>query len=232
MKPQSPPTPPAIPENPVVSAAGPSSATVVSPPAAETPANSLLARFKTALSIILFVAGVAIAALLINQFVFQSYYVDGTSMTPTLQNNDRLIIDKIGRTVAGLTGRPYLPSRGSIVVLDSSLFDQNGNKEQLIKRVIGLPGDTIIVANGVVTVKNAQNPNGFDVDQQLGLHLAPTFSESTLEVTVPAGKVFVMGDNRLPNGSYDSRAFGPIDSTQIEGRLVLRIFPLGRTGVF
>jgi signal peptidase I len=191
-----------------------------------------LKRLKGLASLLLFVGGVIVAAYLINNFVFQSYYVDGTSMTPTLQNDDRLIIDKVERTWATLQGRPYIPERGQIIVLDSSLVGIGGHEEQLIKRVIGLPGDTVIVKDGTVTIKNKSSPDGFDVGKQLGLNLKPTFSANTIEATIPDGEVYVMGDNRVENGSYDSRAFGPIESTKIVGRLWARILPLDKAQVF
>lgn len=191
-----------------------------------------LHRLKTFASFLVFVAGVVIAAFLINQFVFQSYYVDGTSMTPTLQNDDRLIIDKIDHSIANLQGKAYIPQRGQIIVLDSSIVGLNGHQEQLIKRVIGLPGDTINIQNGVVTIKNKDNPNGFDVEKQLGLTLQPTFVESPQQWTIQDDQVFVMGDNRVENGSYDSRAFGPIDADKIVGRLWARILPFDKAQVF
>ena len=188
---------------------------------------------KAFLAVVVFVAGIIIAAALINQFIFQSYYVDGTSMTPTLHNNDRLIIDKVERTVALAESGHYIPKRGQIVVLDSSLVDQTGRSEQLIKRVIGLPGDTLYIgSDGVVTIKNKDNPNGFDVNKSLGLNLAPTYVDAPMTVTVPANSVFVMGDNRGPGGSFDSRSFGPVDSSKIQGRLLARIFPLNQTKFF
>jgi len=188
---------------------------------------------KAFLSVLAFVVGIIIAATLINQFIFQSYYVDGTSMTPTLRNNDRLIIDKVERTAALATGHHYIPQRGQIVVLDSSLIDRSGRNEQLVKRVIGLPGDTIYIdSTGIVTIKNKDNPNGFDVNKSLGLNLAPTYVDSPMTITVPDNNVFVMGDNRAPGGSFDSRSFGPVDSSKIEGRLLARIFPLNQTKFF
>ncbi len=188
---------------------------------------------KAFLSVLAFVAGIVIAATLINQFVFQSYYVDGTSMTPTLHNNDRLIIDKVERTVSMVEGKHYIPNRGQIVVLDSSLVDQSGRSEQLIKRVIGLPGDTITIDNGIVTIKNKDNPNGFNVNESLGLKLDPTFTETPpLTTTIGDNQIFVMGDNRGPGGSFDSRSFGAVDSDKIQGRLLARIFPLNQTKLF
>ena len=195
--------------------------------------HSRFDQFKPFATIVIFIAGIILAAALINQFIFQSYYVDGTSMTPTLQNNDRLIIDKVERTAAHLQGKPYIPERGQIIVLDSSLVDQVGHSEQLIKRVIGLPGERVVIGtDGVVRVVNTDNPGGFNVNESLGLDLQPTYVETPLDVTVPEGSVFVMGDNRGPGGSFDSRAFGPIASENIEGRLFARIFPFNNTEIY
>ncbi len=189
-------------------------------------------RLKSIVSIATFIACIIGAAFLINQFIFQSYFVDGTSMTPTLQNNDRLIISKIERTAARMFGQPYIPGRGQIVVLDSSLLGANGQEEQLIKRVIGLPGDTIHIENGTVTVKNSQFPDGFNPDKTLDLHLASTYSDGPLDFTVGPTQVFVMGDNRVQNGSYDSRAFGPTDASNLEGRLWARVLPINEAKLF
>ncbi len=195
--------------------------------------DNRFAGTKAFLSVVIFIVGVVIAAALINQFIFQSYYVDGTSMTPTLRNNDRLIIDKIERTGAMITGHQYVPERGQIVVLDSSLVDQYGRNEQLIKRVIGLPGERIIIGNnGMPKIFNKEHPEGFDVDKSLGLNLASTFVDTRLDVTIPAGSIFVMGDNRAPGGSFDSRSFGPVQTKDIQGRLLARIFPFNATGFF
>lgn len=194
--------------------------------------NHRLQRLKGFASFLAFCAGVVVAAFLINQFVFQSYYVDGTSMTPTLQNDDRLIIDKVEKSFAGLQGKPYIPNRGQVVVLDSSIVGFNGREEQLIKRVIGLPGDTVIIRDGVVTIKNKENPDGFDADKQLGLTLQPTYVESPQEWVIEENQVFVMGDNRAQNGSYDSRAFGPVESQKIVGRLWARIMPFEKAQVY
>jgi signal peptidase I len=203
------------------------------PPTKKAAKPSRFTGVKAFLSVLAFVAAIIIAATLINQFIFQSYYVDGTSMTPTLHNNDRLIIDKVERTVSMIGGKHYIPKRGQIVVLDSSLVDQSGHSEQLIKRVIGLPGDTIVIDNGVVTVKNKDSPNGFNANDALGLQLDPTFVDTPpLTVTISDNQVFVMGDNRGPGGSFDSRSFGAVDSDEIQGRLLARIFPLNQTKFF
>jgi signal peptidase I len=190
-------------------------------------------RLKSVLSFILFTISIFAAAFLINQFVFQSYYVEGTSMTPTLDNNDRLIISKVERTIAGIQGHSYIPERGQIVVLDSSIIGLNGQHEQLIKRVIGLPGDRIHIEAGSVTVTNTQHPEGYDVTRDLGLtNLQPTYTDEPIDVTVTDGQIYVMGDNREQGGSYDSRAFGPIDGNQIQGRLWGRVLPIEKAQLY
>ena len=194
--------------------------------------RSVARAFKSFLSLVSFGATVVIVAMLINHFVFQSYYVDGSSMVPTLENEDRLIIDKVGKTIANVQGKPYLPARGDIVVLDSAILDRYGHNEQLIKRVVGLPGDTVIIREGTVTIKNSENPTGFDLDKQLGLQVEPTYSEAPIEIKVPENSVYVLGDNRGLNGSFDSRAFGPTAASNIQGRLSARIFPFDRAKAF
>ena len=190
-------------------------------------------RLKSILSFLVFTASIFVAAFLINQFIFQSYYVEGSSMTPTLQNNDRLIISKVERTLAGVQGKPYIPERGQIVVLDSSIVGLNGQHEQLIKRVVGLPGDHVHIEAGTVIITNSQHPNGFDVTKDLGLtNLQPTYVEAPIDLTVPEGNVYVMGDNREQGGSYDSRAFGPISGDKIQGRLWGRILPLDKAQLY
>lgn len=168
----------------------------------------------------------AVAFLMIT-FVFRSYQVDGPSMQQTLQNGDKLIIWKVPRTIARVTNSNYIPERGEVIVFTEEDLDQFGDEEnkQLIKRVIGIPGDRVVVANGTITVYNAENPNGFEPDKTLG-YAYPNFPETSnnSDVTLLEGQLFVAGDNR-PD-SLDSRAFGPINTDQVIGKLVLRIFPI------
>lgn len=187
------------------------------------------ARFKSFISFAVFVGCILLAAFLINLFVFQSYFVQGSSMTPTLQNNDRMIVEKVSRTLAHIQGKAYIPERGQIVVLDSELAN---HEQQLIKRVIALPGETIIIKDGTVTIKNNEHPEGFNVDGALGLNLEPTYISEPYEATIPENEVFVMGDNRREGGSHDSRMFGPVRSEDLEGRLWARILPLDKAQMF
>lgn len=189
---------------------------------------------KGVVSIVVFAIIVLGAATLLNTFVFQSYYVDGTSMTPNLQNQDRLVISKVEHTSAELTHHAYIPARGQVVILDSSVSEVTHSKdEQLIKRVIALPGETVRIKNGVVTIFNKDRPDGFEVDKSLSLHLEPTYTDGPFDdYMVPPDSVFVMGDNRAEGGSYDSRIFGAVAADKILGRMWLRVLPLNRMGVF
>lgn len=178
-----------------------------------------------------FVVSIILLAVAINMFVFQSYYVDGTSMTPTLQPNDRLIINKLPKTWANLRGKDFNPKRGNIIVFNSPYVSSNGTPEQLIKRVIGLPGDRVVINNGIITVYNTQHPEGFNPDEQEKLTLAPT--DGNVDVVVPQGEIFVCGDNRVPGGSLDSRSdLGTVGEDKIVGELSLRIFPLNKMARF
>lgn len=183
------------------------------------------------LGIVLLAAGAL--ALLINMFVFQSYYVDGESMSPTLHTSDRLIISKVEKSVSMAKSGDYTPTRGQIVVIDGEVSPSTASRApHLIKRVVAVPGDTIKIEKGVAMLYNGEHPKGIDVDQLLGLSLASTYSREPLNVTVPEGSVFVMGDNRAEGGSYDSRSFGLVKSDLIVGRLWVRILPLDTRRVF
>lgn len=162
----------------------------------------------------------AAIVLILHNFVFQAFHVVGLSMFPTLHDEDYLIISKVGGSWAKLARHPYLPARGQIVVFhypkDPSLV--------FVKRAIGLPGDHVVVANGQVKIYNATHPDGFSPDQ--GFQIADPTTLGTFDDIVPAGNVFVMGDNRAPNGSFDSRDWGYLPSEYIIGDAILRLLPL------
>ncbi len=159
-------------------------------------------------------------------FVFQSYQVDGESMENTLQNNDKLIIYKLPRTWASITHHSYVPKRYDVIVFTKHQEDGlgRGTSRKLIKRVIGLPGDHVVVKDGRVTVYNDQSPTGFNPDKGQSWSKFSPITDREVDITVGENQVFVLGDNRL--NSQDSRYFGPVDLSDISGRLILRIFPL------
>lgn len=185
---------------------------------------------------ILSTLGIITAALLmaffIVLFVFRSYAVDGPSMQNTLHNGDKLIIWKVPRTWADITHHAYIPNRGDIIVFNENGLSEFGqqDKKQLIKRVIGLPGDRIVVKDGHYIVYNKDHPDGFDPDQTLPYGKNIPETTGNIDVTVGKDQVFVSGDNR-PD-SLDSRSFGPINASQIVGKLVLRILPIDQAKAF
>jgi signal peptidase I len=101
--------------------------------------------------------------------------------------------------------------------------------------VIGLPGDKVVIKNGKVTVYNSANPNGFNPDANHsieGNYTLAGFSGDSLDVVVPEGNIFVLGDNRTPNGSSDSREWGMLPSEDIVGNVVLRLYPFNSIQTF
>lgn len=182
--------------------------------------------------------GVLVAALLVAfgliAWVFQSYEVDGPSMQTTLHNKDRLIVWKVPRTIARITGHTYIPHRGDIIIfVESGLSNfTTSDSKQLIKRVIGLPGDRVVVHNGVLTIYNKQHPNGFVPDKTMsyGKVINEASDDRDIDVTLSSTQLFVCGDNR-PN-SLDSRTFGPIEASQIVGKLSLRLLPISQIEKF
>ncbi len=168
------------------------------------------------------IAAVTFVLFFINPYIMQTYQVFGQSMEPTLHESDYLIISKVGASLAKLENKDYLPHRGEIIVIDSSL---NGNR--LIKRVIGLPGERVVVDSGKVTVYPRGSDVGFDPYQQLGMQ--QRFASGSVSTEVPEGHVFVIGDNREAGGSLDSRnELGPVPTDKIVGRLLLRLWPFSQ----
>lgn len=185
--------------------------------------------WRSALSTIAILIAAPIVALLLTAFIFQSYEVDGPSMETTLQNRDRLIVWKVPRTIARITHHTYVPHRSDVIVfVKPDLHEPGSNQEkQLIKRVVGLPGDRVVVEDGHITIYNAQYPDGYnpDTNHEFSENIA-SLTAGNIDITIPPGEVFVCGDNRT--NSLDSRSFGPIPVRDIVGRLTIRIFPISK----
>jgi len=184
-------------------------------------------RLGCALEIVETLVLTLVIYLVIHNFVAQPFEVEQESMMPTVNPGEYVLIDKISPRF-----NDY--GRGDIVVFQPPEgFGQGG--VPFIKRVIGMPGDTISLENGRVFV---QQPGGSPVRieepyvvRTIDGGLAPTLpkdAEGTSSWKVPAGFYFVMGDNR-PD-SQDSRFFGVVDRELIVGRAWLRYFPLDRVG--
>ena len=159
----------------------------------------------------------------INPYVFAPvatpFIVSGESMQNTFQNLDYLIIDR-------LTYDFKAPQRGDVVVfaLPQQLL------RDLIKRVIGLPGDTVALSGSgpVVTITNAEHPEGFTLSEPY-LDPANLGGASNMRVTLGPDEYFVLGDNR--HVSADSRLWGILPRKDIVGRVFLRLYPFNDIGV-
>lgn len=186
--------------------------------------------WRSILSTIFIIIATPIMALLLITFIFQSYEVDGPSMETTLQNADRLIVWKASKTWSNVTGSDYIPDRGEIIIFHKNSALEGVVSEgdrQLIKRVIGVPGDRVVVKDGKVTVYNDDNPNGFNPDEASGNKSEESkITEGKVDYTVNEGEVFVLGDNR--GNSLDSRIFGAVKSDDIVGKLSFRIYPFNK----
>jgi signal peptidase I len=182
-------------------------------------------------TIFVLVAALVVALGLIN-YVFQSYEVDGPSMMTTLDNHDRLIVWKAPRTWARITGHQYVPERSNIIIFvqsDLAAFGQADSK-QLIKRVMGLPGERVVVGNGVVTIYNKEHPHGFQPDKDLPYGKVIPLTSGNIDVTLAKDQIFVCGDNR--GDSLDSRSFGPVSLNHVVGKLVYRLLPISNAEKF
>ncbi len=153
----------------------------------------------------------SIAIFLIYKYVAQPFVVEGASMQPNFYTGDYLLVDEI-------TFKLEHPERGEVIVFRNP----QDTKEFFIKRVIGLPGDTIIVGNGTIYV------NGKQVNQSYLPAGMTTPGNET--VVLGSNQYFVVGDNRIV--SYDSRSWGPLNSNLIVGIVRLRFWPLDELKLF
>ena len=168
------------------------------------------------------VVGVALViAFLVRGFALQQFYISGPSMESTMFQDNRVLVNK-------LSYRLHEIHRGDVVVFDRVTTDGVAvQHDDLIKRVIGLAGDTISISNCVVSVngKAIDEPylNDYDLAQS-NLDERCRVPELPM-TTVESGHLFVMGDNRPQ--SFDSRMFGTIDKSLVIGRAFVIIWPLG-----
>ncbi len=187
---------------------------------------------KDAVSIAVFVALVLVGTLLINTFVFRSFSVIGPSMEKTLYTGDRLIVNRLPVTWAQLQNKTYVPERGQIIVFKNPQYSIGMSDEFIVKRVIGLPGERVLLKDGSYTVFNAAHPNGFNPDDaNHGEPGSPT--SGAIDEVVPDGELFVSGDHRQGSYSLDSRnGLGTIPLYDVVGPVSLRIYPFDKIRTF
>lgn len=191
---------------------------------------------KDALGIIVFIVCVLVGTLLINTYIFRSFNVLGPSMEETMHTGDRLIINRLPVTMAHLQNKPYVPKRGEIIVFKNPKYNPSTGDEYIVKRVIAFPGERVTVKDGVLTVYNAAHPTGFHPDElqkdDPGSHPGSPTSGS-VDTVVTDETLFVAGDHREGDYSYDSRSgLGLIPYYDVIGPVALRIYPLNKIRTF
>jgi signal peptidase I len=188
--------------------------------------RSGIGSFTSTLAVLLIAP---LIAFILTSFIFQSYQVDGPSMETTLYNNDRLLVWKLPKTWSRITGHAYIPKRGDVVIFVERGFGEIDGK-QLIKRVIGLPGDRVVVRDNEVTIYNKEHPSGFKPDQTLPYGENIPETSGNVDTVIADGHIYVMGDNRP--GSMDSRTFGPVNAKDVVGKLIMRVWPINQAKGF
>jgi signal peptidase I len=149
----------------------------------------------------------------IREFVAEARYIPVSSMMPTLQINDRLVVDKLGY-------RFKLPQRGDIIVFNpTATLEQQNFKDAFIKRIVGLPGETLEVKAGKVYINGQPLPEDY-ISEPPKYNYGPT--------KIPPNSYFVLGDNR--NNSFDSHYWGFVPQDRIIGRATKIFWPPARSG--
>ncbi|MCX6797659.1 MAG: signal peptidase I [Candidatus Falkowbacteria bacterium] len=166
------------------------------------------------------VAAISLAIIIpVRYFLIQPFYVKGASMEPSFHDREYLIIDEISY-------RLNAPERGQVIVFRYPLDPQ----EYFIKRIIGLPNESVQIKDGQIYIYNKDNPDGLVLKEDYLPADLNTYSPNDQKLTLGADEYFVLGDNR--NASKDSRFFGPVNKTYITGRVYFRGYPFNKIKVF
>jgi signal peptidase I len=188
--------------------AAPQPRAVAARPAVTSTASSLLREvFEVVVLAVILYFGIS--------FAVQAVHVEGLSMYATLDDNDYLIANKIDY-------RLHPPQRGDIIILRPP----TDNSKDFIKRVIALPGEKLLIRDGIVYINGRKLDEPYLPEAWTTLNNWPTNGSDGM--VMPANEYFVMGDNR--NRSQDSRIFGPISRDRIDGKAWFRIWPLSSFG--
>ena len=177
----------------------------------------LLAEDEEPSSLLLWIIGIIIVVKLVQGFLIQPFIVDGGSMLPTYHNAEFLLVDKLSYYL-------HPPRRGDVMIF--KLYENNNNPyegKHLIKRVIGLPGEHVVIKNGVTTIYNKDNPQGFIIEEPF---VSYKDFHKNADIVLDDYHYFMMGDNRAQ--SYDSRDWGPLDKKNIKGQVLFRVYPFNK----
>ncbi len=184
-------------------------------PQANAPLKRKIEKKDSLWDLVRFAIIAALIVLPIRFFIAQPFIVSGSSMVPTFQNGQYLIVDE-------LSYRLGTPARGDVIIfrppIDPTKF--------YIKRVIGLPGETVTVSSTQISITNSSHPQGFTLDEPYIVNIGNGTPQT---VALGDKEYFALGDNRT--ASYDSRKWGPVPEKNIVGRAFLRLVPLKTLGI-
>lgn len=170
-----------------------------------------------------------IIVLPIRWFIADPFIVSGLSMFPTFNDKDYLIVDQLSYKLGS-------PKRDDVVIFKYPLDPKNDLKRNFllrffdsgkyfIKRIIGLPGETVDIEGSKITITNAEHPTGFVLDEPY----VKNISNNTIHFELKNDEYFVMGDNR--SGSSDSRYWGAVKKDLLVGRAFLRLLPINKISI-
>jgi signal peptidase I len=149
--------------------------------------------------------------LLFRVYVIEPHSVNGTSMDDTFHTRDYVLVDKLSYDIQD-------PKRGDVIVFNPPVQDRT--QDRFIKRIIGIPGDTVVVSDTDTYVNGVKQIEKFVTYQ----------SPRTASTTLGANEYFVMGDNRAV--SYDSRSWGVLQKEHIQGKVFMRLYPFNQIDIF
>jgi signal peptidase I len=166
---------------------------------------------------VIHIALAIVIGLFIVTFVAQRTIVDGNSMLPTLSHDDQLIVEKI-------TPRLDKLKRGDLVTIYIPEHLEDG-KDYVVKRIIAIGNDKVEIKDGKIYVNGEELKEDY-INGNNTEEINPEYSS----LTVPSDCVYVLGDNRLPYASLDSRTIGPIKKKKVIGKVIFRYYPFARAG--
>jgi signal peptidase I len=198
------------------------------PPRQPPPIDKAARNRRLAIEWTVLIVAALVIAFLIKTFLFQAFYIPSGSMEPTLKIGDRVLVNKLSYDLHDI-------HRGDIIVFKAPPNAGAGDIKDLVKRVIGLPGDVVEARDDNGAVCETQDPSKmchvYVNDRRLDEPYVHGQTTWLLPPTkIPAGQLFMMGDNRTQ--SHDSRYFGPIEKSAVIGRVFVRIWPPGSIGLF
>lgn len=198
-----------------------------------------------------FIILIVLGTLFLNTYIYRSYNVVGASMENTLHNDDRVVVNRAAVSWAHFLGEEYIPERGQIIVFVNEdkeavaayqaagienpvtcTVPNNVKDQYIIKRVIAFPGERVVVKDGIMTIYNEEYPDGFVYDtlwRKSETDGPKEYTAGEVDMVVPAGELFVSGDNREGSNSWDSRnGLGTIPFCRIIGPVSFRLFPFDK----